>query len=457
MSSFSEGDIKASASGSVFGMGIGASGGYGKTSRPGSPETTMKALKELHVAYAFPRVTLNLDEYSLEITPQCADALKSIDDKASLTEFLDTFGEFFTTKVQLGGRLYASDAMTTADAANVQDAKQSMRAGAAASFSSSRIPGSASVKPGCGSAGESGESSKSSARPICWEASGGDPLLCSNSVLTTTPTYSPPAWCSTVASFHNWRTIKQEKVHHMIDMLAQFAGRDQLPSQIKDLPDKAPPQPPRFRLTLVDDVPRKRPLNLTVIPPSEFTVETAWSDNWYGDHRPDPIPPEAADVGEVGFWSFQWPEHDRLGLVNGNDDFEAYEVLYQFPYRLVGGDAEAPLYVSGFLVDREKPSRIVSDKLHCGPSLDSGDLLVFEDAGGDTDKHSKPIRAGALVTVRIIEAADSERGYVSSGGDDLRTGDEDTRSPITTLGPRENAIVFRYQPIEQGSREGRGR
>lgn len=58
----------------------------------------------------------------------------------------------------------------------------------------------------------------------------------------------------------------------MIDMLAQFPGRDQLQSQIKDLPDKAPPQPPQFRLTLVDDVPRKRLLNLTAIPPSEFTV-----------------------------------------------------------------------------------------------------------------------------------------------------------------------------------------
>ena len=190
---------------------------------------------------------------------------------------------------------------------------------------------------------------------------------------------------------------------------------------------------------------------------SEPAPETAWSDNWYGDYRPDPIPPEASEVGEVGFWSFRWPEHDRLGLVNGNDDFAAYEVLYQFPYRLTGGDAEAPLYVSGFLVDREKPSRIVSNKLHCGPSLDSGDLLVLEDAAGDTNKHSKPIQAGALVTVRIIEVADSEKGYVSSGGDDLRTGDEETRSPITTLGPRENAIVFRYQPIEQGSREGRGR
>lgn len=58
----------------------------------------------------------------------------------------------------------------------------------------------------------------------------------------------------------------------MIDMLAKFPGRDQLKSQVKDLPNKAPPQPPRFRLTLVDDVPRKRPLSLTVLPPSEFSV-----------------------------------------------------------------------------------------------------------------------------------------------------------------------------------------
>ncbi|KAK8127324.1 hypothetical protein PG984_008432 [Apiospora sp. TS-2023a] len=446
--SFSELDIKASTGSGVFGMEVGAFAGYGKTSRPGSPQVTMKASKELHVVHAFPRVNLNLDEHSLELTPQCADALKGVDDKASLTEFLRTFGEFFTTKVQLGGRLYASEETTPADAASLQEAKQSMRATASASFNSSRNSGPASARPGSGSSGQEGESPKSLVRPLCWEASGGDPLLCSN----------PPAWCSTVASFHNWRTIKQEKVHHMIDILAKFPGREQLQSQIKDLPNKAPPQPPRFRLTLVDDVPRKRPLNLTAIPPSEFTVESAWSDNWYGEYRPgDPIPSEAGEVGEVGFWSFRWPEYDRLGLVNGNDDFEAYEVLYQFPYRLTGGDAETPLYVSSFLADRDKPSKVISNKLHCGLSMDSGDLLVFEDAAGDPNKHSKPIRAGALVTLRIIEVADSEKGYVSSGGDDLRTGDDDTRSPITTLGPREDAIVFRYQPIEQRPREGRGR
>ncbi|KAK7981461.1 hypothetical protein PG996_009153 [Apiospora saccharicola] len=449
--SFSELDIKASTGSGVFGIEVGAFAGYGKTSRPGSPQVTMKASKELHVVHAFPRVTLNLDEHSLELTPQCADALKGVDDKASLTEFLRTFGEFFTTKVQLGGRLYASEEMTPADAASLQEAKQSMRATASASFNSSRNSGPVSARPGTGSSGQEGESPKSLARPLCWEASGGDPLLCSK--CESDSTQSP----------------QQEKVHHMIDILAKFPGREQLQSQIKDLPNKAPPQPPRFRLTLVDDVPRKRPLNLTAIPPSEFTIrrvaevsnepatESAWSDNWYGDYRPDPIPPEAGEVGEVGFWSFRWPEYDRLGLVNGNDDFEAYDVLYQFPYRLTGGDAETPLYVSSFLADRDKPSKVISNKLHCGLSIDSGDLLVFEDAAGDPNKHSKPIRAGALVTVRIIEVADSEKGYVSSGGDDLRTGDDDTRSPITTLGPREDAIVFRYQPIEQRPREGRGR
>lgn len=153
----------------------------------------------------FPRVSVNLDEYSLELTPQCAEALKGVDDKASLTEFFGTFGrtsrmgfcsgvqldlhtytmglgEFFTTKVQLGGRLHASEELTTADAANMQEAKQSMRAGASASFNPSRNTGSVTVKSDSGSSGENGEYYRSLARPISWEASGGDPLLCNKYV-----------------------------------------------------------------------------------------------------------------------------------------------------------------------------------------------------------------------------------------------------------------------------------
>ncbi|KAK8050934.1 hypothetical protein PG993_002319 [Apiospora rasikravindrae] len=197
-SSFSQLDIEAAISGGAFGMEFGASAGYGKKESSSSSETTMKESQKLHIQYSFPRVTLNLDEYNLEMTPQCIDALAKLRDEASLTAFLETYGEFFTTRVQLGGRLYSSDEMTKTMRSNVEEAKQSMKAGASASFKTAYAEGSASSKKGSGTTEDTSQASADLERSLCWEASGGDSLLCNN----------PSAWCPTVASFYNWRTTK---------------------------------------------------------------------------------------------------------------------------------------------------------------------------------------------------------------------------------------------------------
>lgn len=50
---------------------------------------------------------------------------------------------------------------------------------------------------------------------MTWEAKGGDTLLCNKYIVSSRDEMgdandcnSPPAWCSTVASFYNWRVVK---------------------------------------------------------------------------------------------------------------------------------------------------------------------------------------------------------------------------------------------------------
>ncbi|KAK7957217.1 uncharacterized protein PG986_006439 [Apiospora aurea] len=182
-SSFSQLDIGAAVSGGVFGVEFGASAVYGNSTSGGSSETTMKSSQNLHIQYSFPRVTLNLDEYNLEMTPQCIDALAKLKDNESLTAFLETYGEFFTTRVQLGGRLYSSDEVTKTMQSDMEEAKQPMKAETSASFKTFFAEGSASAKGGSGSVDDKTQTATSLARSLCWEANGGDSLLCNKWVI----------------------------------------------------------------------------------------------------------------------------------------------------------------------------------------------------------------------------------------------------------------------------------
>ncbi|KAK8079685.1 hypothetical protein PG997_007503 [Apiospora hydei] len=432
-SSFSQLDIEAAVSGGAFGMEFEASAGYGNSSSGGSSETTMKSSQNLHIQYSFPRVTLNLDEYNLEMTPQCIDALANLKDNETLTAFLETYGEFFTTRAQLGGRLYSSDEMTKTIQSDTEEAKQSMKAGASASFKASFTEGSASAKTGSGSADDKTQTANSLARSLCWEANGGDSLLCNN----------PSAWCPTVASFYNWRTTKQDGVYHMIDMLAKFPGNQNLKSRIKDWdPDKNYNPPVQFRLRLADNVRRPLDLNLSLLPARVMSVASAWSSGSYGQEglKNNLTLTEASEVGDVGFWNFKYRGYDRLGLKtdDGKDVYEAKAIpRARFLHNLVGSTFPKP---------------------HNALTTPSGGFVKFMDADG-ADRRDQPIATDAQVTVHFYPTAKGQSDWFLAAGDgylvrdNVFSLDDDPKSPILTLEKdvkqsNRKVIVLQYQLLQ---------
>lgn len=86
-------------------------------------------------------------------------------------------GECFSTHVQLGGRLFASEEFDSSSKTEASDTKKAMKFQAAASFRSNAVVAGVS-----GGRGESdGEKKNSSAgrheSTLTWEANGGDTLL----------------------------------------------------------------------------------------------------------------------------------------------------------------------------------------------------------------------------------------------------------------------------------------
>lgn len=124
-------------------------------------------------------------------------------------------GTFFATRVELGGRLHATEDSAALGNASVSEKSKAMKAAASLSFSSPWVQASATASSASSSASKSQNSDSSLNVGMMWEAKGGDTLLCNkyidspiNEVDETNNYESPSAWCATVASFYNWRVVK---------------------------------------------------------------------------------------------------------------------------------------------------------------------------------------------------------------------------------------------------------
>ncbi|KAF5672305.1 membrane attack complex component perforin [Fusarium heterosporum] len=217
-SSFSETDVAAAGSGSYMGFSGSASMSFAMASSQAAASSKAKKSKKVTIAYNFPRVTVFLDSRSLELTTECSDALYRIKTKEDLYAFQDVYGEFFSTRVQLGGRLFATEDVTGSSAASSSEKANSMKLAAAASFSGWGATASVSASHAQGGESASRRSSSETASTLTWQANGGDTLLCNQ----------PLEWAPTVSYHWNWRATKQDHITSILDVTSKFKGMEWL-------------------------------------------------------------------------------------------------------------------------------------------------------------------------------------------------------------------------------------
>ncbi|KAJ5400086.1 hypothetical protein N7465_010575 [Penicillium sp. CMV-2018d] len=230
-SSLSEAAAEVAVGGGFYGYSAGAQAGFKNEEQSSGSQARTEDTKHMTITYNFPRVVLQLDEESLQPSDECAEALKHIKDKASVQAFKAKYGTFFATRIELGGRLHATEDSAALGTTSVSEKSKAMKVAASLSFSSPYVQASASASYGSSSANKNESSKGSLDVSMTWEAKGGDTLLCNKYVAPCIDEAgraddyeSPPAWCPTVASFYNWRVVKQENLLSIEDLISRIPG-----------------------------------------------------------------------------------------------------------------------------------------------------------------------------------------------------------------------------------------
>ncbi|KAI9376157.1 hypothetical protein BJX61DRAFT_539169 [Aspergillus egyptiacus] len=172
----------------------------------------------------FPRVVVRLDPDTLVLSPECKEEIEKVKDIETLNSFYDKFGRFFAKKVTLGGRLHAEKELSSFSTASKEQKAEMMKAAASFSFSSAFVEASASASHEKGSQASKDTSESKLDSSLTWQAQGGDTLLCNN----------PPAWCPTVASYYNWRIIKQDEICPLLDVISAIPGHAKVRRQFAE-------------------------------------------------------------------------------------------------------------------------------------------------------------------------------------------------------------------------------
>ncbi|KAI9730746.1 MAG: hypothetical protein M1834_005715 [Cirrosporium novae-zelandiae] len=240
-SAFAETIVEASMSGGACGFSVGASVGHSTSSTDSKSESNSTDTRDMNISYnvsvyeaspshvtmadrkQFPRVVLELDADSLQLSRELEEDLKQVDDEKTVEEFYKKYGYFFVRRVELGGRLHSSEASKVVSGSNFAERANQMKASAKLSFSTPWVGGSVSASHETRDSTTDSTQKSDSHNSMTWEAQGGDTLLCND----------PPAWCSTVSNFYNWRVIKQEKLIPLIDLIGQIPGFDKEPERFK--------------------------------------------------------------------------------------------------------------------------------------------------------------------------------------------------------------------------------
>ncbi|KAI5460312.1 hypothetical protein BGZ63DRAFT_245557 [Mariannaea sp. PMI_226] len=176
--------------------------------------------RDLVATYNFPRVELYLDETSLELTNHCRDRLQELQElqaqqhpatRERLADFYHDYGQLFSSRVLLGGRLHSTRTIETTSTTTLDQQKSKMKASAGASFSSSYASGSVKGSYEKQSETTNEKTEGRSNDEMSWEATGGDTTLASN----------PAMWCSTVKTYMNWRALRYSDTTSLASMISK--------------------------------------------------------------------------------------------------------------------------------------------------------------------------------------------------------------------------------------------
>ncbi|KAB8231994.1 uncharacterized protein BDW43DRAFT_312610 [Aspergillus alliaceus] len=196
-SSFSQTDIEGSIGGGAAGFSAEVKAGFSKGTQDAISSATSHESRVMNISYNFPRVWVYLDKWSVELTDKCAEDLKAID------------SQFFARRVELGGRLFSSESSSNISGSSASEKANRMKVAASASFSSPYVQASASASHQTETTDKEAQAQSRLNKSISWRAQGGNTLLANN----------PPAWCSTVGPYQNWRIVQQADACSMLDFI----------------------------------------------------------------------------------------------------------------------------------------------------------------------------------------------------------------------------------------------
>ncbi|KAM4057619.1 MAC/Perforin domain-containing protein [Hirsutella rhossiliensis] len=404
-SSFSEVDVAAAGGGSYMGFSGEASMSFAAASSQAASSSTGKKSKKATDTIEFPRVTLFLDSRSLELTPECEDALRKVKTKEDLYKFQDIYGEFFSSRVQLGGRLFATEDVTEDTATSSKEVARSMKLAASASFSGWGASASMSASLAAGGNASKQESSKSSSVSLTWQANGGDTLLCNK----------PTDWAPTVSYHWNWRITKQDNVFGLLNVMSQINGMDWLTAEAAKWGVTINPidEAATMKATVAAISAKTFTLNAAGVTGGRYLLTfpytacnlsaTANARNAAGKNSFS-INPKIHSLGcaLLGPKTAKSKEDLRLYVVEDTTGTPVNEVKYNTKYRL--RNRESGLYVSYIW---EQYFRFVYSNV----TRSNTRFIAFKDPKGSTSMDAIP--DGSTVHVRFYEYKDDEvLGYL---------------------------------------------
>nr|ODN92888.1 hypothetical protein L204_05060 [Cryptococcus depauperatus CBS 7855] len=227
-SSFTETSIDAAIAGTAFGFSGAAKGGGRWSTDEKSASSRFNDTNYMHVVYDFPRVELILNEETLELSNECQADIYHLRHRRTLDElhhFQKRYGIFFTRSVHLGGKLVSIDESDSVAGTSVSEKTKMLKAAASASVSGHGFQAEVNYSNTENTGDKTTSTEKKMTHSMSWSAEGGETTLCNN----------PPKWCPTVASFYNWRVMKQADIINIYELIGKFPGYEDIPTLVQNI------------------------------------------------------------------------------------------------------------------------------------------------------------------------------------------------------------------------------